>query len=193
MRARLAFLVLSCVSYGLVQACGGEATTGIDASTDGSVGNDAPINGNDASNDVAQQMDTSPMDDTGTTSDASDGGAPDTAGMGINSWTCGNTTVSDCSLCIGHTQTCVYCADNDASALSGVCVQFGTGCGNTIPMGSNLCACDKDAGGCPEPYQVCLQITQTAGVCDTCGAVTTTNGLTCENGGKCDAVDGGCL
>jgi len=190
MRARLAFLVLSCVSYGAVQACGGEATTGGDASTDGSVGNDAPISGNDAGNDVAQQMDTG-TSDTGTPSDASDAG--DTGTNPISIWTCGNVTVADCSLCIGHTQGCAYCADNDASVLVGTCVQQGTGCGNGIPMGYNLCACPKDAGACPEPYQVCLPLTMANSVCDTCGAVPMTNGLTCENGGKCDADDGGCL
>jgi len=193
MRARLAFLALSCVSYGIVQACGGSVGTGADASTDGTVGNDAPIS-NDASNDVTQPMDTGTTNDTGTPSDASDAGV-DTGNPPITSWHCGTAVVTDCSLCIGYTQGCAYCADNDASVLLGTCVEQGTGCGNGIPMGYNLCACTHDAGAatCPEPYQVCLPITVMNSVCDTCGAVTTTNGLTCENGGQCDAVDGGCL
>ncbi len=191
-RVRLAWVVLSCVTYGLVR-CGGESTGGDGGGPDVTT-MDSPSPGPDASNDVAQQQDTG-GNDTGTGSDASDAGtdSSDGGGSNINQWTCGTAVVTDCSLCIGHTQACVYCDNMDASVLSGICVEQGTGCGNTIPMGYNLCACPKDAGACPEPYQVCLPITMMNSVCDTCGAVTTTNGLTCENGGKCDAVDGGCL
>jgi len=191
MRARFAFLVLSCASYGIVQACGGSVGTGSDASTDVTVGNDAPNGGNDASNDVAQQNDTGATD-TGAPSDASDGGV-DTGNTGITSWGCGTATVSDCSLCIGHTQVCVYCANTDASVLAGNCVEQGTGCVGAGPTGYQTCMCPGgDAGGCPESNQVCLMITG-HDYCLTCGEYTGTNGLTCENGGKCDDVDAGCL
>jgi len=192
---RLVLLSLSVGSIVIAQACGGTTDTGDDSGLDSST-NDVTTNP-----DVSNNPDTGGSDvtvpDSGTidtgTGDASDGGTtPDSGGKPITSWTCGNATVSDCSQCIGHTQTCVYCENGDASVVSGVCVQFGTGCGNTIPQNFNLCPCPKDAGACPEPYQVCLQVTQQQSVCDTCGAVQTTNGLTCENGGKCAADAGTC-
>ena len=195
---RWALLSLWVGSIVVAQACGGTTDTG-----DG--GDDA------AANDVTTFDNFVPPQDTGTgdvftTPDTgvSDGGteaaldaAPDSGGKPISSWTCGNATVSDCAQCIGHTETCVYCANNDASVVSGTCVQSGTGCGNGIPQGFNLCACPKGDGGasaCPEPYQVCLTFgqQQQQGVCDTCGAVNTTNGLTCQNGGKCSADSGTC-
>lgn len=181
MRIRLAFLVLSCVSYAAVQGCGGDNGTGNDASTtDGTVG-DGPSNGNDASNDVAQQND-SGSSDTG----ASDGGAAD-SGNTIGSWMCGTATVSDCAQCIGHTQTCVYCGIADGSALAGNCVQQGTSCFMGAPMGYQTCRCG-DASPCPEGDQLCF-----GARCFTCGEIPETNGQTCENGGKCDSADGGCL
>lgn len=195
---RLVFLSLSVGAIVIAQACGGTTET-----DDG--GNDSSTNDVTTNPDVNNTPDTGGQDvvvndsstDGGgtdaTTNDASDGATtPDGGGKPINSWTCGNATVSDCAQCIGHTQTCVYCSNADASVVSGVCVQFGTGCGQTIPQNYNLCSCPKDAGPCPEPYQVCLPVNQQQSVCDTCGAVQFTNGLTCENGGKCAADSGAC-
>jgi hypothetical protein len=190
MRIRMAFLVLSYVPYAIIQGCGGDSGVNIDASTDGTV-SDSPNMGNDASNDVAQQNDTGMGNDTGTGSDASDA-SMESGSTGILSWGCGNATVSSCALCIGHTQPCVYCETKDASVLAGNCVQEGTSCFMGAPMGYGNCPCPgNDAGGCPEPYQVCFAFM--GGQCGTCGEIPETNGLTCENGGKCDSVDGGCL
>lgn len=194
---RLVLLSICVGSFAIAQACGG-TTDDSDGGFDSSSGNDVTTQP-----DVNTTPDTGGPDvtvddsstDGGTTdaSDASDTGTtPDTGGQKINSWVCGNTTVTDCALCTGHTQTCVYCSNADASVLSGVCVQFGTGCGNTTPPNYNLCTCPKDASTCPEPYLVCLPVTNNYSVCDTCGAVNTTNGLTCENGGKCAADSGLC-
>jgi len=200
MRRRLVVLSLCVVPVIIAQACGGTTDNGDDGGLDSST-NDVTTNP-----DVGNNPDTGGPDgfvddgstDGGTTTDASSDATdasttPDSGGKLITSWTCGNATVSDCAQCIGHSQPCVYCSNADASVVSGVCVQFGTGCGNTTPQNFNLCSCPKDAGTCPEPYLVCLQVTQQQSVCDTCGAVQTTNGLTCENGGKCNATDGGCL
>jgi hypothetical protein len=190
MRVKLAWGILSCVAYALVR-CGGAVGADLDGGQD--VTTKDVSSGPDASNDVVQQNDTGNPSDTGTGSDATDGGAPD-SGSNINQWTCGSATVTSCSQCIGHTQACVYCANMDASALAGNCVQQGTGCGTGIPTGYNLCRCPDDAGSCPEAYQVCLPFGGPGnGVCDTCGAVNQTNNLNCQGGGKCDAVDGGCL
>jgi hypothetical protein len=197
---RWVLLSLWVSSIVVAQACGGSTDTGDDGGADSSA-NDAttqPDNFTPPPDAGLEDVVTTP--DTGTTDSSTTDASttPDSGGKPITSWTCGNATVSDCSQCIGHTQTCVYCNNQDASVVSGTCVQTGTGCGNGIPQGFNLCACPKGDGGvsaCPEPYQVCLVFgqQQQQGVCDTCGAVQNTNGLTCENGGKCDAVDGGCL
>lgn len=195
---RLVLLSLWAGSLVIAQACGGTTDTddgGLDSSTNDVVttqDNFVPPQDSAPPDDVA--IPDSGPDDVVTVPDS----GPDTGGKPITSWTCGNATVSDCTQCIGHTQTCVYCADNDASVVNGTCVQTGTGCGNTTPQGFNLCACPHTDGGvsaCPEPYQVCLYLgpQNQPGVCDTCGAVNTTNGLTCQGGGKCDAVDSGCL
>ncbi len=192
---RIALLSLWVGSIVIAQACGGTTDTddgGLDSSTNDVAAQDNFVPPQDSAppDDVVTIPDSGPGD-TGVPIDA----GPDTGGKTITSWTCGNATVTDCAQCIGHTQTCVYCADNDASVVNGTCVQTGTGCGNTIPQGFNLCTCPKGDGGvsaCPEPYQVCLPVTQQQSVCDTCGAVVTTNGLTCENGGKCAADSGNC-
>ncbi len=198
---RLGLLSLSVVATVVAYACGGTTDSGDDGGVDSST-NDVttqPDNFNPPPDSGVEDVVTT---DTGTgdagTGDASDASTTDGGGKPITSWTCGNTTVSDCSQCTGHTETCVYCNNQDASVVSGTCVQFGTGCGNGIPQGFNLCPCPKGDGGvsaCPEPYQVCLVFgqQQQQGVCDTCGAVQQTGGLTCENGLKCNATDGGCL
>ena len=197
---RLILLSLWVGSLVVAQACGGSTDTddgGLDSSSDDATTTpDTSTPPPDGSVEDVVTPD-SGTDDTGT-ADASDGStSPDTGGKPITSWTCGNATVSDCAQCIGHTQTCVYCEDNDASVVAGQCVQEGTGCGNGIPQGYNLCTCPHTDGGvsaCPEPYQVCLYLgpQNQPGVCDTCGAVPTTNGLTCESGGKCAADSGTC-
>ncbi|HEX4514211.1 MAG TPA: hypothetical protein VH054_11765 [Polyangiaceae bacterium] len=195
---RLVLLSLWAGSLVIAQACGGTTDTddgGLDSSTNDVVttqDNFVPPQDGSSPDDVVTIPDAGP-DDVVTVPDS----GPDTGGKPITSWTCGNATVSDCAQCIGHTQTCVYCADNDASVVSGTCVQTGTGCGNTTPQGFNLCACPHTDGGvstCPEPYQVCLYLgpQNQPGVCDTCGAVNTTQGLTCNGGGKCAADSGAC-
>ena len=193
---RLRFIVLggSIGSLLIAQACGGDVGT-VDGGPDGAT-NDATVDvvlpNDSGGSDVNTTNDTGPTDggsgtDTGTVDAGSDSGG----GLGITSWMCGTAIVSDCSACIGYQQPCVYCSNADASVRSGVCVEQGTGCGNTIPPMSNLCACPRDAGACPAPYQVCLSLNVNNSVCDTCGAVVGTNGLTCENGGKC-TLDAGC-
>jgi hypothetical protein len=197
MRRRLVFLSLCVGSLVIAQACGGTTDSddgGIDSSANDVTTNPDVNNNPDTGGPDVIDNDVTPGDGgtDASSGDASDGATTQDGGKPITSWTCGNTTVSDCAQCTGHTQTCVYCSNADASVVSGVCVQFGTGCGNTTPQGYNLCSCPKDASTCPEPYLVCLQVTQQQSVCDTCGAVNTTNGLTCENGGKCVADSGAC-
>jgi hypothetical protein len=193
---RLVFLSLCVGSIVIAQACGGTTDTddgGQDSSTNDGTTNPDVNNTQDNFVPDVIETDTNPGDGgTEAASDASDGATTQDGGKPITSWVCGNTTVSDCAQCIGHTQTCVYCSNADASVVSGVCVQFGTGCGATTPPNYNLCSCPKDASTCPEPYQVCLQFTQNQAVCDTCGAVPNTQGLTCENGGTCNADAGLC-
>ncbi len=197
---RWMLLSLSVGATVVAYACGGTTDTtddgGVDSSTNDATTN--PDNFNPSPDTGVQDVVTIPETGTGDAGTSDGSTTPDGGGKPITSWTCGNTTVSDCSQCTGHTETCVYCNNQDASVLSGTCVQFGTGCGNGIPQGFNLCPCPKTDGGvsaCPEPDQVCLVFGQQnqPGVCDTCGAVQQTNGLTCQSGGKCDAVDGGCL
>ncbi len=174
------------------QACGGTDAI-IDGGTDGAIDDVTTIDvvtAQDSGADVVNNDDTGTTDSGG---DATDGGTTIDSGL-IKTWGCGSTTVTDCSLCIGHSMPCVYCANADASTLAGACVQEGTGCGGSTPNGYDLCACSKDAGAsvCAESFEVCLPAGGPYYVCDTCGAVNTTNGLTCENGGKCNATDGGC-
>lgn len=198
---RFALLSVWVGSVVVAQACGGTTDTddgGLDGSTDDvTTTQDNFVPPADTGPDDVVVPDDTGTGDGGTDAIAIDAG-PDSGGKPITSWTCGNTTVSDCSQCIGHTQTCVYCANADASVVSGTCVQFGTGCGNTVPNGFDLCTCPRTDGGvgvCPEPYLVCLPVSQNPqnpGVCDTCGAVTTTNGLACQGGGKCSADSGAC-
>jgi hypothetical protein len=197
MRVRLVIGGLSIGSVLVAQACGGTTDTG-DGGFDGSPNDatiDVPIQQNDTgTSDVTVNPDTGPGNDAGPGNDGAVDAGPDTS-TNISIWVCGTVTVADCSLCTGHTMPCAYCANADASTLAGACVEQGGGCGGTIPMGYNLCRCSNgDAGPCPEAFQVCLNAggPPTNDVCDTCGAVTTTNGLTCENGGKC-TLDAGCM
>ena len=191
MRVRLFFTSLVCVSWVFAQACGGDSSTD-DGGTDGTV-NDVVTNPDTSGNDVVTNPDTGPDDsgttDTGTdgttTSDASDGGT--TIDTGIAQWTCGSVKVTDCSQCTGFTQTCAYCNLQDASVLSGVCVQTGANCANSIPQGYQDCTC-ADAATCPEAFQVCTQ----QGRCHTCTDNTFNNGLKCEDGLTCAADAGGC-
>ncbi len=185
MRFRASFLVVSFVSYAVAQGCGGSTDSQgpPDSSVDSS-SNDTG-NGNDTSTNDTGTNDTGTGNDAG--SDASDAGTD--TGTTIGTWTCGNATVTDCSQCIGFTQPCVYCAVTDASVQSGACVQEHTNCFNGgIPNGFADCPCTA-ATQCPDDFQVCTQ----AGRCHTCEDNNGNNGLTCKNGGKCDAVDGGCL
>lgn len=201
---RLFVLGCSLGSLVVAQACGGDDSSNVDGSADGapSDGTVADVNSNpDTGSDTGSDTGT----DTGTGGDTgSDTGTGMDAGGGkITQWMCGNATVSDCTQCIGHTQPCVLCNTMDASDLQGSCVQSGTTCGVGGFMAQfQQCPCPtKDASACPEPFQVCYTTGGMFGgsVCLTCGEpaggfmMNATNGLTCENGGKCDAVDGGCL
>ncbi len=191
-----AFLLgLSCVCWSLTQACGGDTGSGLDGSTDGTVGNDVnnppPDSGGQ---DVVNNNDTGTSDtgtnDTGT-SDASDGGTITDSGI---AYRCGDSgTVTDCSQCTGFIQPCVYCAFTDASVHEGICTPFHTNCFNALPPNSAFvdCPCNNDASTCPESYQVCVG--GGGGRCHTCSDQTGNNGLKCENGGTCDYTDGGCL
>src|SRR5678815_3592434 len=166
MRVRLVFTGLVCVSWAFAQACGGDPGTDTDGGSDGTlIDNFVPET---SPNDVVTNPDTGP-DDTGTgdtgsdvtTTDASDGGT--TIDTGIAQWTCGSVKVTDCAQCTGFTQPCAYCGTQDASVLTGVCVQTGQNCFNTIPNGFQDCPC-ADAATCPEAFQVCT----TNGRCHTC-------------------------
>ena len=189
MRARLVLTGLVCVSWVFAQACGGDSTTD-DGGTDGTT-NDVVQQPDTSGNDVVTNPDTGPDDggttdasDGGTTTDASDGGT--TIDTGIAQWTCGSVKVSDCSQCTGFTQPCAYCNVQDASVLSGQCVQTGTNCFNNIPQGFQDCVC-ADASTCPEAFQIC----SAQGRCHTCTDSPQNNGLTCENKLTC-AADAGC-
>ena len=192
MRLRWLALTASCLGYAVVQ-CGGDSGTGDggpDATTDAPTVDTSPPQDSNTNEVVTNETGTNDSgttdggSDTGT-SDASDGGG----GKTITSWSCGNTTVSNCTACVGFTQPCAYCNMADASDLVGACIQTGTNCFTTIPNGYQDCPCNMDASTCPESYQVCTN----AGRCHTCSDNNTNNGLTCENGGKCDYADGGCL
>jgi hypothetical protein len=190
MRGRLAFLGVVCGSWVLVQACGGDAGTDLDG------GGDVTVNDvNQPDNFVSDVVTNPDTGDDGSAGDASDGGTADasdgatTIDTGIAQWSCGSVKVSDCSQCTGFTQPCAYCGVQDASALTGVCVQTGTNCLNAIPnQGVEDCVCTPgDASTCPEAFQVCT----TNGRCHTCTDSTQNNGLKCENATTCQA-DAGC-
>jgi hypothetical protein len=192
MRIRLMFTSLVCVSWAFAQACGGDSGTD-DGGSDGTTGNDVITQPDIVTQDVVTNPDTGP-DDTGVPDtgpgdtgpgDANDGGT--TVDTGIAQWTCGSVKVADCSLCTGFTQPCAYCNTQDASVLSGVCVQTGQNCFNTIPNGYQDCPC-ADASTCPEGFQVCTN----AGRCHTCTDSTQNNGLKCEDNLTCQIDAGGC-
>ncbi len=192
MRLRTAFLGLTSACWVFAQACGGDSGTDLDGGSDGTV-NDVVSQPDTSGNDVVQPQDTGTDDtstgnDGSTTTDASDAGTQ--ADTGITSWKCGSVTVSDCAQCTGFTQTCVYCLafQADAAPLSGVCVQEGTNCLNSIPQGYQDCPCNNDASACPEGFQVCTQ----QGRCHTCTDNLQNNGLKCEDGKTCVA-DAGCM
>ncbi len=100
---------------------------------------------------------------------------------GVLQFTCGNTTVADCSQCTGKTEPCVYCQQNNASVLAGVCAQLGQSCGANAPNGFALCSCNgNNVGACPEAFQVCRNQS-----CRTCSDSNNNGGLTCKGGGTC--------
>lgn len=134
-----------------------------DASTGGDATSDAPAS--DAAKDAVVQ-------------DSSGGDA------GALTFVCGTQNVSDCSQCNGMAQPCVYCGAS--SALAGRCVQTGTSCFNGAPSGFQLCSC-QNASTCPESYQVCRN-----GSCRTCTDSFNNAGQTCNGGGTCSPLDGGC-
>lgn len=181
MRVRSAFLAVIGVFWGLVQACGGDPGTDLDGGADATV-------------DVFQESDTGTdvVTDPDTGADVADAGSDVTDAStgrdtGITHWTCGTAKVTDCAQCIGFTQPCVYCDIQDASTITGVCVQSGTNCVTAVPTIQHVdCAC-SDASTCPEAFQICTS----TGRCHTCTDSTANDGLTCEDGTKC-AVDAGC-
>lgn len=191
MRVRFVFTGFVCCSWALAQACGGDSGTDIDGGDDGTVA-DVVTQPDNFVNDVVTNPDTGDDSSTadggtdGATTDASDGSAGfDT---GIAQWTCGSVKVSDCSQCTGFTQPCVWCNFQDASVITGACVQTGTNCSNAIPQGFQSCLCPGDASTCPENFQICTN----QGRCHTCTDSTFNNGLTCEDGKTCQIDAGGC-
>jgi len=188
MRGRLVFLGFACLSWSLAPACGGDGGTDIDGGDDGTVAD--VVQPDNFVNDVVTNPDTgddSSAADTGTdggVTDASDGSTG--VDTGIAQWTCGSVKVTDCSQCTGFTQPCVWCNFQDASVITGACVQTGTNCSNVIPQGFQSCVCG-DASTCPEAFQICSGF----GRCHTCTDNTQNNGLTCQNGLTC-AADSGC-
>ncbi len=187
MRLRIAFVALACCSYSLAQ-CGGNTDDG-DAGPDGTTVDVFQQQDTGGGQDVITPDDTGTGDETSTDAGSDVTDAAKTPDTGIGTWQCGSATVTSCTACIGYTQPCVYCAVADASLLSGVCIQTGTNCLNAIPSNQYQdCVC-ADAAACPEAFQVCT----TNGRCHTCSDQSSNNNLTCENGGKCDYADGGCL
>ncbi len=182
---RALFLFFCFGGYGIAQGCGGSDATIPDGS------DDVTIPGNDSGGqDATQQNDTGTTDGGGGDgSTITDGGTTDSGGGSNVLLRCGDASVNDCSQCQGATEPCVYCGAFDASTMTGVCMAAHTNCFNNIPQGFNDCPCFFDASTCPESYQVCTQ----QGRCHTCEDNTTNAGLKCENGGTCNAVDGGCL
>jgi len=123
-------------------------------------------------------------EDVATQDAAQDSGATE---AGALAFACGTGTVSDCSQCNGMPQPCVYCKQGDATSLAGRCTTAGTSCAFGAPSGYGECTCANSASSCPESYEVCR-----FGSCRTCSDSNTNDGLTCQNGGKCDSQDGGC-
>lgn len=190
MRVRLVFTGLVCASWVFAQACGGDGGTDIDGGGDVTV-NDVITTPDNFVNDVVTNPDTGDDGSTGdagtdAVADASDGAT--TIDTGIAQWSCGSVKVSDCSQCTGFTQPCAYCNFQDASVLSGVCVQTGQNCQFSIPQGFQDCTC-TDASTCPEAFQVC---TTNGGRCHTCSDNATNNGLKCEDGLTCQFDAGAC-
>jgi len=187
MRVRLFLTGVVCVSWAFGPGCGGDSSTD-DGGSDVTV-NDVITQPDNFVDDVVTNPDTG--DDSsadggtdGAITDASDGGT--VIDTGIAQWTCGSVKVSDCSQCTGFTQPCVWCNFQDASVITGACVQTGDNCSNSIPQGFQSCNC-ADASTCPEAFQICSGF----GRCHTCTDNTTNNGLTCQNGQTC-AADAGC-
>jgi hypothetical protein len=199
MRFHLLFLVGTVAALGCVEACGGDTTDGgADSGGPDTTTTDVtpPIDtGTDTTTTTDAPDDTTTVTDTGTTdgggTDASDGGAQDSGLVTLTSWQCGSVTVSDCTQCTGYTQPCVYCATGfqDAAAYTGVCVITHSNCLNAIPNGYQDCPCNNDASTCVESYQICNNQNR----CHTCEDNNNNTGLTCQNGGTCNATDGGCL
>jgi len=138
--------------------------------------------GTDAANDTAQPM------DSATDTTVKDAGVDVGTDAGSLTFACQGGPVSDCSQCTGAPEPCVYCANGNPSAFAGACVAANTNCLTAAPNGFQDCACINPSN-CPESYQVCTG----AGHCHTCEDNNSNNGLTCKSGGKCDALDGGCL
>jgi hypothetical protein len=114
--------------------------------------------------------------------------APPPGDGGALMFTCnGGSSVADCSQCSGNPQPCVYCRQGNPSNLAGRCTTMNGSCFQGAPSGYSLCSC-TNASTCPEAYQVCRNQT-----CRTCSDSSNNDGLTCQGGGTCDHVDGGCI
>jgi hypothetical protein len=184
MRARSAFVVLSWVPFAVVQACGGDDSIGpgpLDGSTDATV--DSTARSDSAPPGDGSTADSGTPDTS--VADASDGSPPPP----IN-YACGDASVTDCTMCTGMTQPCLYCS-TDASTTTGLCTTFHTNCFNSLPSGFQDCPCMGDAAVCPASYQVCY-VTKGGGTCHTCSDQSGNNMLVCESGGTCNYADGGC-
>ena len=187
MRLRFAFFALTCVSWGLVQACGGDSGVDTDAGQDVTVNDVSQPPPDSSPPDVVTTPDTGTDADTGDVVTTTDATTQD-SGANIGSWKCGSVTVADCSQCTGFFQPCAYCSVTDASVVTGVCTQIYTNCLNAIPNGYQDCPCTPgDASTCIEGYQVCSQ----QGRCHTCTDSVNNNTLKCENDLTC-AADAGC-
>lgn len=184
MRIRHAFLLLSLVPFALVEACGGDDAAS-NPGPDGSVGDTST-----RTDTSVPQGDSSTGMDTGS-SDSAVGDAADASTPPGVKYECGpDASVSDCTMCTGKTQPCVYCNNVDASTMTGVCTTFHTNCANSAPTGFADCRCGGDASACPESYQICTAGNN--GRCHTCSDQPGNNTLTCESSGKCNYADGGC-
>lgn len=187
---RVFFLFFCFAGYGIAQGCGGSDVTIPDGSDDGTVA-DGP--GTDSGGQDVAQNDTGTTEAGGGDGSTGEGGSSDGGITDAGSNTllrCGDASVNDCSQCQGATQPCVYCNFLDASVLTGVCTPLHQNCFNTIPQGFQDCVCQSPSA-CPEAYQVCS--TSGGGRCHTCSDNNNNTSLKCENGGTCNAVDGGCL
>ncbi len=188
MSLRPAYLALSCLAFAMAQACGGDDTVvPLDASPDGTTDDGGGTDSGGA--DVGTQDDGGGGGDAGVADGGGGDGATDGGSTSNVTFVCPDGgAATDCSQCGGAPQPCVYCNTGDAGVLLGRCRPMGQNCFQGIPNGFEDCRCGADASVCPESYQVCTG----NGRCHTCSDGNQNDGRTCQNGGTCNAADGGC-